>query len=281
MQATFDKLQQLQEVLSEKYRIEHNLEEIPKQLITKKEVVSRLKRGKAEKEEQAAVFRAKASDLRTKLADTQHVREEAEKRMGAIKTQREFEALEKEINSAAIEEEILRKEAQKEEKALEEIDRAVALDNELILAQEAELEEASKKIEEESAGERRVLQDLKEKEASLTPGMDSELLYKFESIIRNKSGLGIVGVKGGICQGCHIVLPSQFVNQVRAAQAIKFCPYCSRILFYEEGGEEFYQGFFDNDDLGGLADLMDEDDIEEEEEPSLIDEEMAGDYEDN
>ena len=31
-----------------------------------------------------------------------------------------------------------------------------------------------------------------------------------------------------------MTLPAQFVNDVRREDEIKFCPYCSRVLYYEE-----------------------------------------------
>jgi RNase P subunit RPR2 len=80
-------------------------------------------------------------------------------------------------------------------------------------------------------------------------------------------GRGIVAIKGGVCMGCHMILPAQFANSVRQGEEIVFCPYCSRILFYEEA-EQGEEEFFDNDDSGSLADLddMEEDDYDEDEE---------------
>jgi RNase P subunit RPR2 len=82
-------------------------------------------------------------------------------------------------------------------------------------------------------------------------------------------GRGIVAIRGGVCTGCHMILPIQFANEVRLGEKIVFCPYCSRILFYEEveAGEE---EFFDAEDAGSLSDL---DDIEDEEEEEEEDEE--------
>nr|WP_321304371.1 C4-type zinc ribbon domain-containing protein [uncultured Sphaerochaeta sp.] len=64
-----------------------------------------------------------------------------------------------------------------------------------------------------------------------------------------------------VCQGCHIVLPNQFVNEVREAKEIEFCPYCSRILFYEEaeGAEEKFRKHVEDVDIeeGGLSDFVD------------------------
>ena len=62
-----------------------------------------------------------------------------------------------------------------------------------------------------------------------------------------------------------MILPAQFANDVRTGDKIVFCPYCSRILFYQEieDGEEEY---FQMDDTGSLADLGDDFDDEYDEE---------------
>ena len=95
--------------------------------------------------------------------------------------------------------------------------------------------------------------------------MDEEILFKFERIIRSKSGLGIVPVRRSVCTGCHMILPAQFENDVRTGESILFCPYCSRILFYSE--EEDSSFAFGEEEVGSLADLdfFNEDDIDEEE----------------
>jgi len=62
---------------------------------------------------------------------------------------------------------------------------------------------------------------------------------------------------------------------VHLGEEIVFCPYCSRILFYEES-EEGVEYFFDIGDAGSLADL---DDIEEEEYDDEEEEEVNIDYE--
>ncbi|MDR2403154.1 MAG: C4-type zinc ribbon domain-containing protein [Spirochaetaceae bacterium] len=91
-------------------------------------------------------------------------------------------------------------------------------------------------------------------------------------------GRGIVAIKSGVCTGCHMILPAQFANIVRLGKEIVFCPYCSRILFYEES-EEGEEDYFDIDDAGSLSDLDDiEDDEYDEEEEE--DEKVNIDYDD-
>ena len=54
-------------------------------------------------------------------------------------------------------------------------------------------------------------------------------------------------------------LPAQFANEVRKNEDILFCPYCSRILYYEETSEDQKQNF-----TGSLANLDDDDDFEDD-----------------
>ena len=102
------------------------------------------------------------------------------------------------------------------------------------------------------------LERLEQEKKELCPDMPESEIFKFERIIKNKKGQGIVGIKEGACEGCHIILPPQFINEVRKGEEIKYCPYCSRILFYDES-QSFQEDdslAFDDSDMGGLSDLV-------------------------
>jgi len=108
------------------------------------------------------------------------------------------------------------------------------------------------------------LKELEKKENNLTPGIDDSILFKFERIIKNKDGIGIVAVHGDVCQGCRMTLPVQFVNDVRLGEDFKFCPYCSRVLYYEEGEMQEHEQQREVDtgiEEAGLADLLDSDEF--------------------
>ena len=121
-------------------------------------------------------------------------------------------------------------------------------------------------IEAETAEKNALIRKLEDEEKALIPGLDPEVLFKFERIIRNKMGRGIVAIKNGVCTGCHMVLPVQFANMIHEGKEIVFCPYCSRILFYEESEEG--EDYFDTADVGSLADSddYDEDDYDDDDE---------------
>jgi hypothetical protein len=56
-----------------------------------------------------------------------------------------------------------------------------------------------------------------------------------------------------------MILPNQFVNDVRAGNSILFCPYCSKIVFYTEDLDDSEDIGFSDSDEEGLADLVDDD----------------------
>jgi predicted nucleic acid-binding Zn-ribbon protein len=267
MDEVFEKLRKLQDILSRKISLEQSIQEIPKILITQEELLSRLKKSFIEKNQDYEKSRASETEYRSLLTEAEGARERAEKNMDVISTQREYEALDKEIRDASDREQQYRKDLQKEERVLGELDEQMKQTAALIEQQEQELAERRAGIEAEIAEKTAQLEDLSREEAELIPGLDPDVLFKFERIIRNKMGRGIVAIKGGVCTGCHMILPAQFANLVRLGEEIVFCPYCSRILFYEES-EQGEEEFFDNEDAGSLSDLddMDDDEYDEEEE---------------
>ncbi|MBB6479093.1 zinc ribbon domain-containing protein [Spirochaeta isovalerica] len=259
MQSTFEKLQQLQDILSKKFDLEHEIHEIPRALAKKQELLNRLKKSYIESNEKFETTKSGLLELKRELAEAESLREDSEKKMDVISTQREYEALEKEIKSATEKEQFFRREIQKEERALEEMTEQLKKDEEMIAAEEQELKEENEKIQAESESKQVDLNQLLDEEKAIIPGMDEDILFKFERIIKNKSGLGIVPVNNGVCTGCHMMLPGQFVNDVRAGEGILFCPYCSRILYF--GTQDELTDVVDDEEefVGGLADLVDDD----------------------
>jgi predicted nucleic acid-binding Zn-ribbon protein len=277
MNNVFDKLRTLQDILSQKIALEQDIQEIPKLLVTQEEILARLKKSFIEKNQEYEKTKAAESEFRNLLMEAESSREKAEKNMDAISTQREYEALDKEIRDATEKEQQYRKDLQREERLLSDLDEQMKQSAALIEQQEAELSERRAGVESEIEEKEKQAAGLVEREKQLTPDLDSEVLFKFERIIRNKMGRGIVAIKGNVCMGCHMILPTQFANMVRMGEEIVFCPYCSRILYYEES-EEGEEHFFDSEDSGSLSDLddMDEDEYDEDEEE---DEKVNIDYE--
>ncbi len=230
----FSKLRDLQEILSKRFEIQNEIDELPKMLATKSELLNRMKQSYIEKNNTIIEIQQHIKELRQKMEEAERTREQYEQQMDLIKTQREYEALDKEIKDSAEKEQQYRRDLQKEEKRLEEVKANLEKEEIMIQKQEEEVKAEQKKIKSEIEERKKTLAELKNKENKITPGMDEEILFKFERIIKSKSGLGIVPVRDNVCTGCHMILPQQFINDVKKGEGIMFCPYCSRILFYPE-----------------------------------------------
>lgn len=257
MEEVFDRLREFQEILTKRVDIEREVEDIPKSLIAQEELLSRLRKSFSEKHEAFSTAESLVKDLRGQLTEAESARENAEKQMDMISTQREYEALNKEIRDATDREHQLRKDLQKEERNLAEVEEAMRRDESMIKLQESEIEEKGQRISSEKGQKLQEIERLRIEEARTSDGIEKDVIFKFERIIRSKQGKGIVPVKGYVCNGCHMILPAQFVNEVRSGNRIIFCPYCSRILYYEESEEEAGDQLFVDIESGSLSDLED------------------------
>jgi predicted nucleic acid-binding Zn-ribbon protein len=262
----FEKLTKLQECLTKKFDLEKEIEMLPKDLKVKQELLDKINKEYTEGLANDEKANNELKDLRFQYNDIVAAREASEKKMETISTQREFEALEKEIKDAGEKEQLLLKQVRAKEQQVQDMDAEMKDKESLLKMQQTEVATEEGKIEGITAGkvtERNKLEE--ECKAFIDEDITLDLYEKFANIVKNKEGKGIVPIHGLVCQGCHIMLPIQFVNDVRSGKGIEFCPYCSRILYYEEteGAEEEFKKPIKDDtedeeeDKGTGSDLSD------------------------
>ena len=275
MTEVFDKLKSLQDVLVEKYDLEKKIESSPKQLDSQDELLARLKKEYIEKNKSYEEIKTVVDQLRKELSEAEASREKGEKDMDSITSHREYEALEKQISEATEKEASIRKDLQREEKKLAELNESLKADEAMISSQESDLNESKSALSNQIQEYKDQLENLKKQEEEITPGLNQEIVYKFQRIIQRNSE-GIVAVKNGVCTGCQMILPGQFANEVRDGEKILFCPYCSRILFYQEVSQDEAEDYSTLEETGSLADF--DDDFAEDREDEDIED---GDNENN
>ena len=253
---TIEKLKELQGVLAEKYEIQAKTEDLPKALIGSTESLDQFKKDFINKSAEYEAEKQKVLSLRVELDEAERTKEASEKGMDSISTHREYEVLDKQIADATEKENSIRKELQREEKDLAKLKDALEEEEAIIAATEKEVKEAMETQQQELEAYNAQIAALTETETQMSEGIDEEIVKKFQRIIqRNRKG--IVAVRGKVCDGCHMILPAQFANEVRKGLKILFCPYCSRILYYEDSpeGEDSLSFALD---AGSLADMDDD-----------------------
>jgi uncharacterized protein len=59
-------------------------------------------------------------------------------------------------------------------------------------------------------------------------------VLKRYSAIRIRKGLAMAPVSNGTCRGCNMNIPPQLFNVLQRGTSIETCPYCHRIIYWEE-----------------------------------------------
>lgn len=282
MSEVLEKLKDLQDILAQKNIVQQAISDAPKLLVAQEELLARMKKNYIEKNDQYEKIRQNIVELKAQLFEAESTRENSEKAMDTITTQREYEALDKEIKEASEREGQIRKDIQREERQHQDLDEILKNEETLIKNQEKELNERKESINSEIEEKNKKLASLIEAEEELSPGINPETKFKLERIIKSKQGVGIVAIHGNVCNGCHMILPAQFANEVRIGDKIVYCPYCSRILYFVESAEADTD-YFNDDDAGSLSDLedfLDDEESDDEESDDEDEDEIKMDYED-
>jgi uncharacterized protein len=147
-----------------------------------------------------------------------------------IKTQKEYQAVSKEITGARkliaeLEDQILQK-----INAMEEINAEIAR-NEAELAElegniAEQQEEVQKKVDALQSG---ISVDAATREETLKV-LPASVLKRYSRLRDQRKGVAVVEAKEGNCMGCNMHLPPQLYNTLFRADDVITCPHCQRIL---------------------------------------------------
>ena len=238
-----ERLESLQDVLAQKYDYEKQIEELPRNFEGKKEYLESMKHSFIEKNAEFEAQKAKVLALRAEYDTAERTKEAGEKSMDEITNHRDFEILEKQINDAKAKSDEIKGKLHSEERKLGELEDELSTYEEDIKQTEMENSDSEAELKAKLDEYKEKIESLTREEKSITEAIaDDEVVSKFQRIIR-RNAHGIVALRGTVCTGCNMMLPKQFANNVRHSfdqddGNIFFCPYCSRVLYYEKADED-------------------------------------------
>ncbi len=258
LENTLEQLRVLQAILNKKFEVENKLLELPKELERRDEVVVRMKENFLSFNDKRNALKKEIIVKRDGLEHLQTEISRLEKEVGKVSSQRDYEQIDRAIKENYEKDQELRRDLQIAERKIVDLQEELSNSESLLQNQEAALVEIRQKIEEDLAKNEVELKNLRKKETDITVSMDNNLVFKFERILKSRSGDGIVPIRKNVCYGCHMLLPLKIVNEVCKAERVITCPYCSKILFYdgENDGEEV-----ENIEIAGLRDIIDAEEI--------------------
>lgn len=191
--------------------------------------------------------RTRAEDARRQQEEERKGRREVEKRLGevqgrlarfkdqlmAVKTNKEYTAMQHEIATAEAEV------ARLEDAMLEHLLQADELDAAVDAVERADREEAAAvereraELEEERAAMERRLDGTSDERTKLTASIGAGSLRLFESIAGQRQGLAVVEARNGHCTVCNVRLRPQVFNQVLLNTELIRCESCLRLLYHD------------------------------------------------
>ncbi len=160
-----------------------------------------------------------------------------EKQQFEVKTNVEYQALQKEINDHKINNSRIEDRILEVMEKMEEKERLIRSREEALAREREDLAKEEKKVAEEAAKLDARISDLKGERDKLLPSVSEAILRKFQRIFANKRDSAVVPLVNYVCGGCHMRLPPQIANNVRKAELV-ICENCSRILYWPEGLEK-------------------------------------------
>jgi uncharacterized protein len=151
----------------------------------------------------------------------------------AVKTNREYQAMQHEIATAqgdlgSVEEKVL-------ELMLEADDLAAASKRAeaTLVAQSREIEAEKKTLNQELASTETALKESTEARAALVKALEPRLVALFEQVARARKGVAIcTATRDGLCSVCHVRLRPSVFQQIRHNDSIVQCDSCQRVLYW-------------------------------------------------
>jgi len=221
----------LQDVELEIFKAEAGLKDTPKEIEEIDGIILARKRSLDAIDEEIAELEKRKVPLDTELAENQAILDAADARIKRIKTNKEYLALQREIDlakkrKADMEEQILTlmDKIERRQKDKERIHESFEEDKAL-------LEKKKKKLFVRCDELEKIINGYKGKVEKLRKKVDPSLLSRYDRIKQNKKGLAVVLCESGVCKGCHMHIPPQLFNELVRGDTLIVCPACQRILY--------------------------------------------------
>ncbi|MDO9515539.1 MAG: C4-type zinc ribbon domain-containing protein [Syntrophales bacterium] len=225
---------ELQNITFEMDKLTAGRVDLPQEINRLGEELESIERELKEDEQRVEMLRADHKVKETALKNSIENIKKAKSRLLEVKTNKEYEAILKEIDTineknGAVEDEIIH--------LLEEIDRA----GEDLKAKESETagrrstcENEIRKMEKELNSIGSELKKVLKRSDETRSRTKAGLLKKFDMIKDRKGGRAVVPVWKAVCYGCHMNIPPQMYNELQRNDKLMLCPHCERIIYWED-----------------------------------------------
>jgi len=186
------------------------------------------------------------TSAKTRLADNQTARREIEKDVAVqqgrlskfrdqlmeVKTNREYQTMQHEIETAkkevtALEERVLERMIE-----ADELTAAVKQAESALAAEQKGVDADRRAMNTEHAELKKALERIAAERGALVAALDRHVLEIFELVAQRRNGVAVAEARDGVCAICHVRLRPQVFNTIRRNVEIIQCDSCQRIMYF-------------------------------------------------
>lgn len=225
----------LQRLDSQIFKLRKELEAQPVFLRNLDEAFKEKETTLKEKEEELKGLTVKRKEKEMDLQAKEDSIKKLQAQLYQIKTNKEYQAMEKEISGQKADVSVIEEEIIKVLDIMDECSKEIAREKNILGEEQKKIDEEKKKIAVRTKDIEASLGKLNSERELIAQKVDKEFLVKYERILHSKDGLAMVDVIDEACGGCNINLPPQVINEIKLKQELIFCGSCARILYIEDG----------------------------------------------
>lgn len=237
MQENIRLLIELQEADSTIIRKKAVIDSLPSRLSSAENLFKEIQSLHEKEKQKCELFEKKKKDKERGIEDINEKIKKTKAHASNIKTNKEYQAHLKEIETIekeryAIEDEIL-----SVMEAIEAAAKEVKAEELKMKAEKDKVEAFRKEVEEEIAEAEKELGELKVSRIAIADKIDPDVYSNYMALLEKCNGLAVVEARDEICQGCNMNIPPQMFVELKKNIDIIQCQQCDRILYWKERGE--------------------------------------------
>lgn len=165
------------------------------------------------------------------IKEAQALVKKYEKQSTNVKNNREFEAINKEIEMQQLEEKLCEKHIKDATEEIADKARQLEAAKKAVSTKEANLSGKKGELEKIIAETEKEEKHYNKEASSARAHVDERLLSSYDRIRKNfRNGLAVVPVERDACGGCYHAIPPQKQSEIKLRKKIMVCENCGRIL---------------------------------------------------
>ncbi len=232
--AQLSHLIELQEIDTRILEIGRSINDIPRRLREAESSLQSSHDALKKTEQQRDALEKKKREKERALDDANEKIVKLKSRTGEIKTNKEYQALLREIEAVERERSLIEDEIIALMVDADSLQRQIRAAEDDFRKRMEEVEARKKRISEEQERLETHLLSLQDTRKKIRSMIDGEIYDEYIQLIELHRGFAVSEVRGEICQGCNMNIPPQLFVEIKKNEEIYHCPHCRRILFYRE-----------------------------------------------